>query len=331
MTGSKRQTVLAHRDRLKDEVFSPDGRFLATSASDGSLRLWDVAAARPLHEWKTRCAPRGAFAFSPDGRLMLVIDADGAALWDTKSLEKVRDLHGYSGLADFVLFNPSDQRVLIAMNADSGSGRLWFWDVASGRKLSVIGKEQTPAVTCGVFFPDGKQVLLGATDGKARLWDIASGKCVQQFPCHYISRSVALLPGLKQAMTDSTDDALRLWDIVTGDELVRVSRLEGEKGWIAITPEGLADGTPELLDRPVFRVGAGRMRSSSAWCRRSCVSRACFAPCWRASVQDRPTRWTTSLRSGTGPKAPKSGSRGPAGQEPPDTGQFSANPQLFRK
>ena len=173
-------------------------------------------------------------------------------------MEKVRDLHGYSGLADFVLFNPSDQRVLIAMNADSGSGRLWFWDVASGRKLSVIGKEQTPAVTCGVFFPDGKQVLLGATDGKARLWDIASGKCVQQFPCHYISRSVALLPGLKQAMTDSTDDALRLWDIVTGDELVRVSRLEGEKGWIAITPEGLADGTPELLDRPVFRVGRGR-------------------------------------------------------------------------
>ena len=197
--------VVRHADAVLAVAFSPDGGQLVTASWDKTAALWDTATGRQLCSFEGHSGLVGAVAFSSDGRLILVIDADGAALWDTKSLEKVRDLQGYSGVADFVLFSPSGQVALIAMNGDSGSGRLWFWDVASGRKLSVIGKEQRPGVTCGVFFPDGKQVLLGATDGKARLWDIASGKCVQQFHSHQILRNMAVLPGLKQAMTDSGD------------------------------------------------------------------------------------------------------------------------------
>ena len=112
-------------------------------------------------------------------------------------------------------------------------------------------------VTCGEFSPDGKQVLLGNTAGTLNVWDVASGKRLQRIEVHHWLYDVALFPGLKRAMTCSSHDAIVIWDLATGKELVQVLRLADEKGWIAITPKGLIDGTPEVLDRPIFRVGSG--------------------------------------------------------------------------
>ena len=44
-----------------------------------------------------------------------------------------------------------------------------------------IFKGHTRPVRAAVFSPDGKQVLSGANDDTARLWDIASGKTIAIF------------------------------------------------------------------------------------------------------------------------------------------------------
>ncbi len=135
------------------------------------------------------------------------------------------------------------------MAVSSGSGMS-----PRGASFSTSGKGLDSAVKFGEFAPDGKVALL--SDGNTVcVWGLESEKLTQEFYVPNGVRSLALLPGAKQAMTDSDNGAVRLWDIETGKELVQVLRLEDEKGWVAITPDGLADGTPALLDRAVYRVG----------------------------------------------------------------------------
>lgn len=74
----------AHANATQSVAFSPDGRTLATSSSDTTVRLWNVATRRSLlslpgHD-STSDAVR-ALQFSPDGRLLL-----GAATQSNRTL-----------------------------------------------------------------------------------------------------------------------------------------------------------------------------------------------------------------------------------------------------
>jgi WD40 repeat protein len=48
-----------------DVAFSPDGKTLATSSSDGTVRLWDGPTLEPIMTIATDA--QGKLAFSPDG------------------------------------------------------------------------------------------------------------------------------------------------------------------------------------------------------------------------------------------------------------------------
>ncbi len=72
-------------------------------------------------------------------------------------------------------------------------------------------------VTSVAFSPDGKTVLTWSSDKTARLWDVETGKQVQEFIGHegYIT-SVAYSPDGKTVLTGSSDKTARLWDVETG-------------------------------------------------------------------------------------------------------------------
>ena len=84
-------------------TFSPDCRLIAACVSDNCADyVGRAATGKPLHEWK---GPRigKALAFSPDSRSILVATADGTALWDAKSFQKLRDLDACGAGADFAV------------------------------------------------------------------------------------------------------------------------------------------------------------------------------------------------------------------------------------
>lgn len=72
-----------HADTVTSLAFSPDGRTLASSANDGRVILWDVAARRVLADLKGPGAPINSLAFRPDGLRLAAGGADGIVrLWD---------------------------------------------------------------------------------------------------------------------------------------------------------------------------------------------------------------------------------------------------------
>jgi WD40 repeat protein len=64
-------------------ALSPDGRTLATTATDGTLRFWDTGSGKVLAERKSLAGNSRLLAFAPDGKTLAAAGADaGALLWE---------------------------------------------------------------------------------------------------------------------------------------------------------------------------------------------------------------------------------------------------------
>ena len=68
---------------VNSAVFFPDGRILATTGNDGTVRFWDVTTQEPLKTLSAG-APVRSMTISPDGATLATASVDNTIqLWDT--------------------------------------------------------------------------------------------------------------------------------------------------------------------------------------------------------------------------------------------------------
>src|SRR5262249_46003029 len=162
-------TFEGHESDLSSVAFSPDGRRLASSGWDHTIKVWDVAEGKkPVARGKQPKPPLtiqrhsdvvSQVCFSPDGRYIASASWDGiVGLWDSSTGKEVRTYRGHTGNVNSVAFSP-DGESLASAGADH---QVKVWDVMTqqeGRRV------QFPyAHPHGLAFsPDGK--LLAAADG----------------------------------------------------------------------------------------------------------------------------------------------------------------------
>ncbi|MEK7677161.1 MAG: WD40 repeat domain-containing protein [Verrucomicrobiota bacterium] len=87
-TGRELGQLSGHRDHTVQVAFSPDGRTLASTGGDGSLKLWHLPTRREVATLLESGAV-GPVAFSPDGTLLIAGVRDEVRIWRAPTLAEI--------------------------------------------------------------------------------------------------------------------------------------------------------------------------------------------------------------------------------------------------
>jgi WD40 repeat protein len=158
-------------------------------------------------------------AYSPDGKRLLTMSWDRTIrVWSADSDKEVGTLGTAPGVAtewhSIALLRGGKEAVV------AGWARLVILDLETAKVVRVFDCPNGRITHVSVS-PDGKRLLTtGAdgTDGRVRLWDVASGKLVRVFDNSAGALDVAFLPDGRRFLM-SHGKELRLADVETGEVL----------------------------------------------------------------------------------------------------------------
>lgn len=219
-------------DPVRQVLFSPGGRWLATTCTGGCkafgapVRLWDLTAAaadaeprelvhqKPLHENALL-----AVAFNGDDTRLAVAYGYAVELWDLTLPEPPEQPVGsFAGGGGWIsaLALSADQRWLAVASGSSADVRLWDLQGSASAAPLLLRGHNAPVGSLG-FSDEGRWLASGAVDATARLWDLSTPTAPSKLlrgHDHGVVRT-AFVPGEQPAhlVSWSGDANARLWPI----------------------------------------------------------------------------------------------------------------------
>ncbi len=204
-----------------------------------------------------------AIAFSPDGKLLAAVSANGEIrLWQMSGYPQTGQLllswQGHGGSVQAVAFSPDGGTLVTGSNDQT----VKLWEVQTGRCLLTLS-EHREWVWSVVFSPDGKLLASGSSDRTVRIWEVSTGRCLKILQDYTNSiRAVTLSHDGRYLATGGGDLTIKIWDVSQLDSAEfgqALMTLYGHSGWIqalAFSPDSskLAssgeDGTIRLWEMP---------------------------------------------------------------------------------
>ena len=165
---------------LNYAVFSPDGKKIATSSAEETVRIWHADSKKELlvldsgKEWhqkeEGKIVEVYSVAFSPDGKKLAAAGQYGIAIiWDSETGQMLQRLEIGKELAHTISFSPDGKKILtVSIPEVAPFGHIArMWDTQSGEVLLKLKRDGV--VTGASFSPDGRKIL--TSDWRApRIW-----------------------------------------------------------------------------------------------------------------------------------------------------------------
>ncbi|MFF3215272.1 WD40 repeat domain-containing serine/threonine protein kinase [Streptomyces sp. NPDC002886] len=275
-------------------AFSPDGKTLAASSTDGKIWRWELSTRQSTVTRVETPQYMQATVFSRDLALLARAEENKVRLWDVGTGRSVATFTGaptgpaQEGFLHSVGLSPDGKTVA----ASSGEG-LHVWDVPSGRAPTVhedaksgpaafspdggllvggfpvqvrqMPADQLVATLSGgqnkdarraVFSPDGRILAIAQADYSVRLWSAGSRQDLASLDRHGAEiLALAFHPGGRLLASADSDGKTYLWDTASGSTTATFTG-DGAVDAVAFSPDGktLAAG----LDGGTVRLWAVR-------------------------------------------------------------------------
>ncbi len=276
--GDNFHTFAGHSKAVHCVAFSPDGKTLASSGGDSSVKLWDVANRRLLATLPAHPDRVAWLAFSNDGETLATAGVDGLKLWNVKTHQLIFTLKE-KGVAR-IAFSPVGRLLAIGYGHPVFDGYfddpVKLWDYVTHQVVRILPQPGTRIafspngkilvgrsdkdslslwnvetgqemrrlksrgeVICLNFSPDGETVAAGNWAGEVQLWKVATGERLAPLTGHTAEIwSLAFSPDGKMLATASSDQTVRLWNVTTGKEESKFIGHGSEVKAVAFAPDG---------------------------------------------------------------------------------------------
>jgi len=165
------RTLRGHTDYISLIAWSPNGRILASSSADGTIRLWDAETGESLRIIDGHKRGVWCVAFDPTGEVLASGDDDCVKLWETNSGNLLNILEMNTEGAVSLAFDPMGH----TLASGTYDNTVKLWETTSGKLLHTL-KGHTESVGRVAFDPTGHTLASGSQDGTVKIWEIASGK-----------------------------------------------------------------------------------------------------------------------------------------------------------
>jgi WD40 repeat protein len=213
-------------------AFSPDGKWLATlsrmshrrnelnGGKEGWVEIRATSDWSVVRELKSAEAP---FCFSPDGKRLAAMEANGLAVWDLANgghQVLTNALAGFKNLA----FTPDGRKIAFCAAYPASDIRrpIQLWDIGTGNVAALDGEELSVSLAIS---PDGKWLASGNWRGEVCYWDLLTRQAITRFQAHPgVVFGLAFSPDGKLLATGGTDQLIHFWQAATTN---RVRTLRG--------------------------------------------------------------------------------------------------------
>jgi WD40 repeat protein len=227
-------------------VCHPHGDLVATGDANGDVSLWQIADGQRIAIYQGHTNWTRSLAFNPDGTILASSSEDGTVrFWKIETGEQIAMLGPHTKHFRGISFSRDGQRFITG--GDDCLVRIY--------DLPKLLADRSPAATvethclqsftghknwviAPIYSPDQSQLASTSIDGDVRIWDLATGACVQILHHeHWVIWAIFSSDG-QQLIVCGMSATIYVWDLATG-QLVKT--LTGHLDWvwsIALSADG---------------------------------------------------------------------------------------------
>ncbi|MEK6299571.1 MAG: caspase family protein [Acidobacteriota bacterium] len=242
--------LTGHFSNATSLAFSPDGKLIATGSIDRTVRLWDVGTGKLLKTFEGHVTLISAVVFAPNGKVVASASYDNSIrFWDLASGKSIITITGQVSDVTGLAYSP-DGKVLAASSRDK---TVRLWNAETGELIRAL-QGHASDVFAVAFSPDGKVLASGSYDKTVRLWNPESGELIRVLEGHSSPVVGLAFSSNGRFIVSGSDDATaKIWSPANSQPLCTLVSFNDGDQWLAITPGGLFDGSPEAWKSILWR------------------------------------------------------------------------------